>query len=340
MTTSVVVRAAVAAALICVSADRAAAQMFELVGTRAQGMGGAFVAVADDATATWWNPAGIGTGALLALQVERGLMDEPDDLLEPGPARRARASGFAFSYPALGLSYYRIRVTEMLPAPTTADGTPLRQEDGASAVVLRSFAVSQYGATFAQSTGGSLITATTVKVMRGGTAVAVDSGVPGAIGRGEDLDPDADTDFDVDIGVMASFGSGRIGVAVKHLREPAFGDKTNRVKLEREARAGLAFMTGRFGPIDVLTLATDADLTTQTTALGDVRHAAGGVEALLFGRRVGLRAGLTKNTVGDKRTDRSAGLSVGTAGLYLDGAITRSADELRDGWKLGIRVTF
>ncbi|MDD5529936.1 MAG: hypothetical protein PHX21_07895 [bacterium] len=30
------------------------------VGTRAQGMGGAFVGVADDASATYWNPAGLG----------------------------------------------------------------------------------------------------------------------------------------------------------------------------------------------------------------------------------------------------------------------------------------
>ena len=34
-------------------------QSFDLVGTRALGMGGAFVAVADDASATWWNPAGL-----------------------------------------------------------------------------------------------------------------------------------------------------------------------------------------------------------------------------------------------------------------------------------------
>ena len=34
-------------------------QSFDVVGTRALGMGGAFVAVADDASATWWNPAGL-----------------------------------------------------------------------------------------------------------------------------------------------------------------------------------------------------------------------------------------------------------------------------------------
>ena len=38
---------------------RAAAQTAEVVGTRALGMGGAFVAVADDPSAVYWNPAGL-----------------------------------------------------------------------------------------------------------------------------------------------------------------------------------------------------------------------------------------------------------------------------------------
>ena len=39
------------------------AQPADVVGVRAQGMGGAFTAVADDATASWWNPAGMAGGA-------------------------------------------------------------------------------------------------------------------------------------------------------------------------------------------------------------------------------------------------------------------------------------
>ena len=48
--------ALVAAMLGC--AGPAGAQTFEAVGTRAAGMAGAFVAVADDASAAYWNPAG------------------------------------------------------------------------------------------------------------------------------------------------------------------------------------------------------------------------------------------------------------------------------------------
>ena len=41
----------------------AEAQPADAVGVRAQGMGGAFTAVADDATAAWWNPAGLAGGS-------------------------------------------------------------------------------------------------------------------------------------------------------------------------------------------------------------------------------------------------------------------------------------
>ena len=45
--------------VVALTARPASAQLFEAVGIRAQGMGGAFVAVADDATAPYWNPAGM-----------------------------------------------------------------------------------------------------------------------------------------------------------------------------------------------------------------------------------------------------------------------------------------
>src|SRR5688500_12796217 len=48
----------------------ASAQTFETAGARALGMGGAFVAVADDVTAIWWNPAGLATGGFFGLAVE------------------------------------------------------------------------------------------------------------------------------------------------------------------------------------------------------------------------------------------------------------------------------
>src|ERR1700738_3282649 len=101
----VVVRAAFAAAFVVVSVEAAHAQIYETVGTRAQGMGGAFVAVADDATATWWNPAGIAL-SFFSLVTERARTTEPSGAVPPGPAWRGDTASLAASFPALGLSYY------------------------------------------------------------------------------------------------------------------------------------------------------------------------------------------------------------------------------------------
>jgi hypothetical protein len=340
MPNTVVVRAALAAAVVLVSASDAVAQMYELVGTRAQGMGGAFVAVADDATATWWNPAGIATGALFSLVVDRGVSEEPDGVPEPGPASRRATSGFAVSYPALGLSYYRLRISEIAPPVSTETGDPIRQDDGAPPVLLRSFKVSQFGATVVQSVGGVLVIGSTLKLMRGGLARQLDVPAPGAMDRAEDLDPDADTELDLDVGAMARVGRARIGFSVKHLREPAFGEEDTQVELGRQARVGAAFVSGAAGPLDAVVAAVDADLTTTATVVGDVRHVAAGAEAWLFGRRLGVRGGVTTNTVGDAKTATSVGLSLGTSGLHVDGALTTGDDQSRTGWRLGLRLTF
>src|SRR4051812_17369180 len=79
------------------------AQSFESVGIRAQGLGGAFVAVADDATAVWWNPAGLATGPYFNSVLE---YDVQTDL--PGGAPHRTARGIALATPVLGFSYYRL----------------------------------------------------------------------------------------------------------------------------------------------------------------------------------------------------------------------------------------
>src|SRR5213594_614358 len=144
-----------AATFLLVAGHSASAQEYAAVGTRAQGMAGAFVAVADDATATWWNPAGLATGAFFSGVVEYDSLQEPrkgGDIGAPPPDRRSHAGGVAVAFPALGLSYYRLNISEIRPPRSTAAGSPGRQDQGVGPGVS-SLEISQFGASIGQSLG-------------------------------------------------------------------------------------------------------------------------------------------------------------------------------------------
>src|SRR5262249_25950078 len=125
------------------------AQIFESVGTRAQGMGGAFVALADDATATWWNPAGIATGPYFNALFEYGRLEATDGGLK----------ALAAAFPALGLSYYRLPVNRIRSFSPAGNGVESRQEDRVLGV---------FGVTVAESLGQHLVVASTLKLDRSG----------------------------------------------------------------------------------------------------------------------------------------------------------------------------
>jgi hypothetical protein len=337
-------RAAVAAASVAVSALPAGAQMYEIVGTRAQGMGGAFVAVADDATATWWNPAGLATGANASIVYDQATTTAPIDPAADGPAWLGQTGGFAFAYPALGLSYYRLRVSEIRPISSNAADDPARQDQSAASVDLRTFALSEYGATFGQSVGSNFVLASTLKLVRSGRAAAIDAGAGSARDRLEaagSVDVSAETETDLDMGMMATVGHVRVGVSVKHVKQPEFGEGESAFELKRQARAGVALIGGGRGPLSAIVAAVDLDLTRTATALGEVRHVAAGVEAWLLQRRLGLRGGVSANTVGDVGNSASAGISLGSrSGYYIDGALTVGSDKAREGWGLSLRLSF
>jgi len=313
----------------------AEAQIYEAVGTRAQGMGGAFVAVANDATATWWNPAGIASGAYLSLLFEQGRLDDPGKAPAFGPATRDTETAFAFAVPSMGLSYYRLRISEIgTMSPTETVGED-REDQG---VDLRALAVSQYGLTVGQSVGQGFALASTFKLVRAGVSSSRGQPVDG-LDQAQDLDVSVANKSDLDIGAMISAGSLRVGFSVKHLFQPEFETEESSFVMERQARIGVAYLTSGPGSIDGVTVAFDADLTSTPTAFGDVRHIAAGAEWL--GRWVGIRGGLSKNTVGDLETAASAGASVGLgSGLHVDGAWTFGDDDSKKGWKLGGRLTF
>jgi hypothetical protein len=283
---------------------RVSAQTFESVGTRAQGMAGAFVAVADDATATWWNPAGLASGALFSAALERQWAREPN---------QDTTLGVSFTVPSLGLSYYRLRTSAIRPNAAATQGAGNSQLAGTP---LPTFVVHELGATFGQSVGNHLVLASTVRLLRADQ-----------------------TTGDIDLGGMVRLGVTRIGLVVKHLHEPGLtADGNQLTSFDRQVRVGAAYVPHP-GKITV-NAAFDADLTRTSTPYGDVRHLAGGAE-LWLQRVVGVRGGLSVNTVDDARPAGSAGVSVAVQrGVFVDAQITRGDDPIKEGWGVDFRVAF
>ena len=142
------------------------AQPFEAVGARAQGMA-AFVAVADDASAVYWNPGGLASGAYFSLVLDR-------TEAETKAAADGRAGGrsswlLALSAPAIGLSYYRLRTTNVAPTDRLSP-TPLSR--------VESLVTHHAGATLVHSIFNHLAAGATVKVVRGVATLGDAAGNP------------------------------------------------------------------------------------------------------------------------------------------------------------------
>jgi hypothetical protein len=327
------------------SVSRASAQPADVIGVRAMGMGGAFTAVADDATASWWNPAGIAGGAYFNALLEAGTHREPPtDRTSAGDSRSAwrdDTRSLAVSFPALALSYYRLRISDTQPQNSTGTAGGSRQEGGAAEVRLRSLVLNQFGASVGQSLGSHLVVASTLKLVNGGAVSQVQAAAGNSLDAATGLGPSDETHAGLDVGAMAVLGRVRFGLMVRNVTEPEFGSGPDAFTLSRQARVGAALTSGARGVIGSATLAIDADLTRTATVLGDDRRLALGGEAWTAGRRVGIRGGFSVNTVADRRAALSGGASVAVRrGLYADGELTGGSDEARRGWAAGLRVTF
>src|SRR5262249_33981458 len=224
-----------------------------------------FPAVAQRACVPWWTPAGMAGGAYFRALIDYGEHREPpDDRTPAGDLQRAmsdKTTSFAVAYPALGLSYYRLRISGMQPQISTGTGSGVRQEGGATEVRLRTMVLNQFGASAGQSLGSHLVIGSTVKVVNGGAVSWIQPAATASLDSAGDVDPSGDTKVGLDIGAMAVFGRARFGIMVRNVNELEFGDSSEPFTLTRQARVGGALTTGSRGAIGTMTIAVDGDLT-------------------------------------------------------------------------------
>lgn len=290
---------------VWVAAPRdAAAQSFESIGVRAQGMGGAYVAVADDATATWWNPAGLATGAYFSALVEYDRPRTPQD---------ASIKGLAIGFPALGLSYYRLPINQMRLSGSTGENAGSREEQGDLSV---------YGVTVGQSLGDRLVVASTLKLVRAGQSHGdLDVGTMARFGAariGLVVKNIRKPSFDTGGGPLelkrqARAGAALIGRTNGLVNEMALAFDADLTRVA--TRAGEERHVA--GGLEVLTFGKKLGLRAGAAAntVGERRPSYSG------GASVILAAG-------------------GYVATYIDGHVTGGSDEARKGWGIGLRLTF
>ena len=174
-----------ALALVLFSPSLLAAQTWGHVGERSQGMGGAFVAVADDASAIYWNPAGLATGSTFDAQIDLGA---------PKTTKGVPAAGrnmfVGASLPVLAFAYYRTHPAVF----TSAD----RKNGGSGEVRVSALETQNAGVSLVQTVVKTLVMGSTLRLVHGA-------------GR---------TAFDLDLGTMASMGDIRVGLTARNLRKP------------------------------------------------------------------------------------------------------------------------
>jgi hypothetical protein len=312
---------------LAVSVAPAAAQSFDAVGTRAAGMGGAFVAVADDASAVYWNPAGFASGSFFSLVLDRNTakLDTPD----AGPA--ASRSGFliALGVPALGLSYYRLRSIDLKPLQTLV---------GPAVVQATSLVTHNVGATLVQSVAPGVAVGATLKAVRG---VASSTLRPATerddlLDDGGDLTAEGTTRFDADLGVMATVGRLKAGLTVRNVSEPGFRTPGGgSFHLERQARAGISV-----APVAGWVVAADSDVLESHGPAGPIRTFAAGTEGRVH-RKAFVRGGFSVNTAGERAPAVSAGASfAATASFLVDVQVTGGSDKAARGWGVAARFGY
>ena len=263
-------------------------------------MSGAFVAVSNDATTTWWNPAGLAYGGFFNTILE---FDYDED------SGNSRAGAFALTIPSLGFSYYRLSLSGMRPFNPIASDPLYREDEGT---------LSQFGVTVGQSIGSHLVVASTLKLVN-------------ALGE---------TSGDLDMGVMLSAEHIRFGLAARNLGTTEFSDGVRRIELPLQVRTGVSFTAVTAPRFEVLVAVDGDLTTTPTAFGDVRHVATGVEAWLLnrtIGVRGGVGFNTIGDT---RRSGSVGGSVAFRSGLYADAQVTRGDDEARNGWGFAIRVLF
>ena len=304
---------------------RAWGQAVESVGARALGMGGAFVAVANDSSATWWNPAGLAAGPFVDVTLGTAATGAGS---APG---RTRAWGVAVAMPALGASHYRLRITNIDSFDPTEAPAADRQE-GRVGVPSQSLKLEQFGVTLVHSVFSRLHAGATFKLVRG-TA----EGTTGT---------STENSVDADVGLLGVAGPVRLAFVARNLSQPVLhrpgeGFRDD-LRLARQFRAGVAYdgdllPPGRSQPF---TVSLDADLAAYDTTRGPRRVVAAGAERWFAGRRIALRGGARLNQVGLRERSASLGASVALVKGIMADVHGTAGSRAERGWGVAARASF
>lgn len=324
----------------------AQAQTFSSVGTRAQGMGGAFVGVADDATAIYWNPAGLAAGSYFSLAIDHGAGEAAGEALRGGTSR---GTMIGLSMPALGLGYYRLASRATIPPILLlpVDEVPSSRNLSAVAPVrVDSLITHHTGLTLVQSLVQGVAVGTTLKAVRGraGSMFVDAASAEEALDRdGDEVVGDSDTAFDLDFGVMAYGGGFKVGLTLRNLLEPEFQlpGAGGELALERQARAGVSYAFG-----SNWLAAADFDLLRSRDAFGERRDIAFGVEGRIIPRAY-VRSGISFNTIDTPAIadERGTAYSIGgsfaaRAAVFVDGHFTTGEERTGNRWSLAARFVY
>ena len=270
-------------------------------------MGGAFVAVANDANTVFWNPAGIASGPPISMTVgwDRLRFGNPDLPAAVGASEDRNQLTSVATLP-LGVSYGHLHWARVVAV--TPEGRP----------IVHSLRMHQIGGTIAQTLYQGVVVGATFKYLRGQVTGGETEGIFNGDALEEAMDRRVDTDhaFDIDIGALVNLGPVNLGYTLKNALQPTFvGLAGFEIQLKRRSRIGISVM-----PTDGLTLAFDVDLDTADPLVGVRRMMAFGGEIEL-GSRAALRGGVRWTRGGDeRRLVGSAGASLAIKkGYWLDG---------------------